>query len=236
MTDEPDRLDLYILHTLCDEPSYKSKIGDAVELSIQSVGRRVEILDAKGYVTSVEPRPFDDPLSVSTCYETTAAGKTVIEDHRICTGCGETVAADDHEHTVVPATEYFADSRPDQPLTAPEGLDRLDLDILGELVGEALWKRKLYKRLDGPSVQTVGRRVNMLEETGFVDARFVKTEEVSQHLIIGFETTEKGLDVVEAEQAAVQDAEVCRECGEVFRPDDHRHEFVAATVFFADED
>lgn len=117
-------------------------------------------------------------------------------------------------------------------------LDITDLRILFLLqdADGPLWKNKIHEKLDDlttaadaadtASVQTVGRRVDQLNDNGYLDNQIVSPEELKRDLIIGFEPTEKGVD-------ALDDIEVCEGCESVAGEDDHQCSWVGLDEYFS---
>lgn len=115
-------------------------------------------------------------------------------------------------------------------------LDLTNYRILYILYDEPLWKNEIHERLqrheaETVSVQTVGRRVDQLQDAGLVNAKMVSPESIQRDLIIAFETTDLGV-------AALQEAHVCTqgECRLLAGPDEapHVHDFTRADRFIAD--
>ena len=235
MDDDFNIIDLRVLAALVDESLSKSEANVRItEHGENTIGKRIERLTDEGYVQRHQVSPRDRIDGITARFQTTEAGESVITDYRVCRGCEEVAAVDSPEHALLPAIQRFPDCLPAETLTSPDELDRTAVAILDQIMDEPLWKQKLSERLDW-SPQTIGHRVDDMGDKGYVKAQLVRPSELTQNLIIGYQTTTKGAAVVEAEQAALREAEVCADCGELFGPDDHRHEFVPAREFFADD-
>lgn len=90
----------------------------------------------------------------------------------------------------------------------PRTIDTIDYAILKCLkdAGESFWKKRIYQELearkktlplaDDISLQTVGRRVDALNEDGYLENTIVSPQDVPRDLIIGYLLTEKGENVL----------------------------------------
>lgn len=82
-------------------------------------------------------------------------------------------------------------------------IDEVDYAILS-CVGEydAVWKKRVhdlvsdrcpeFPHMDAVSVQTVGRRINKLQENGLLESCILSPDELNRDLIIGYNLTEDG--------------------------------------------
>ncbi len=85
-------------------------------------------------------------------------------------------------------------------------IDDKDFSILKILDNSEspLWKKEIHRRLgenidklpleENFSVQTVGRRVDKMVESGVLDSLYMKTEDVNRMLIHSFYPTERGME------------------------------------------
>lgn len=108
------------------------------------------------------------------------------------------------------------------PSEIPE-LTKLDLHILTILTDEVLWKQKLTDAINenGPddttsSVQTVSRHVDTLRKHGLLDTQIVNPDGIRRTIILAYTTTTKG-------DAALEEYQVCKNCGELVAATDHVH-------------
>lgn len=98
-------------------------------------------------------------------------------------------------------------------------IDNTDFSILDCINRQdrPLWKNKIHQHIvenedsypldGGVSVQTVGRRVDRLNEEGYLENAIISPNELKRDLIIAFKLTEKGLDALkEKREDLLQDA------------------------------
>lgn len=126
------------------------------------------------------------------------------------------------EHT---ATTQQARNKPSHNINI--NLDLLDLQILGILQDDTLWKKRIANHIDTVSIQTIGRRVDTLRDNGLLDSCIISPDDIKRDLIIAFETTEQGC-------AALQTHLVCADpgCDDLKRPTEHVHDHVPAGEYF----
>lgn len=113
-----------------------------------------------------------------------------------------------------------------------EQLDMLSLYILHLLTEEPLWQQRIYESLpaDGPdilhaSLQTVGRRIESLHDSGYLETCVTEAEPVNRNLLIAYRTTETGTDVL-------QQHDICTDCDQVHPAWEHRHDLVDIGTYF----
>lgn len=92
----------------------------------------------------------------------------------------------------------------------PHEIDNVDFSILRCVkdADQPLWKKKIHGKIseyldtlplqDVVSVQTVGRRIDTLEEDGYLETKIASPDEVNRELIICYDTTAEGEQVLEA--------------------------------------
>ena len=113
---ELDKLDLHILTLLIDRSLWKKRVYEILQehdhaetaASIQTVGRHINTLRDHGYLELQIISPEDTHRNLIAAYTTTDKGRTALDEYRICDGCGELVAADDHVHRLEEADAYFS--------------------------------------------------------------------------------------------------------------------------------
>ena len=108
-------------------------------------------------------------------------------------------------------------------------LDLLDLRILHLLTDNPLWKTKIYRTLDTHSVQTIGRRVDRLQNNGLLDTCILTPEEIKRELIIGYKTSDSG-------QRLLTEYQICEteDCGKlIHNGEDHIHQFISVADYFS---
>lgn len=93
-------------------------------------------------------------------------------------------------------------------MTEEQTIDTIDFSILTaiETADRALWKNKIHETLETeqqrfpiastPSVQTVGRRIDQLNDDGYVENVISSPQELKRDLIISFKLTEQGKDAI----------------------------------------
>ncbi|NUB91086.1 hypothetical protein HT576_08640 [Haloterrigena sp. SYSU A121-1] len=107
-------------------------------------------------------------------------------------------------------------------------LDALDLEILAVLTNNPLWKQKLYETLGKKSIQTIGRRVNDLQDGDLLASCILSPNSLNRDLVIGYKTTDRG-------RTALEQHHICQAagCGKiVVDGEDHVHEFTTAADYF----
>ncbi|WP_226005943.1 Lrp/AsnC family transcriptional regulator [Natrinema salinisoli] len=107
-------------------------------------------------------------------------------------------------------------------------LDELDLEILAILTQNPLWKTALHNTLGKKSIQTIGRRVNDLQDDGLLVSCILSPDTLNRDLVIGYKTTEQGRTALE--QHHVCEAPDCDEI--VVDGEDHVHEFASGVEYF----
>lgn len=87
-------------------------------------------------------------------------------------------------------------------------IDDTDYAILKAVqeLGGAVWKSKIHDYVqehreelplsDGASIQTIGRRVDSLNNDGFLETAIIQPDELRRKLIIAFKLTEAGADAI----------------------------------------
>jgi DNA-binding PadR family transcriptional regulator len=107
-------------------------------------------------------------------------------------------------------------------------IDILNLQILGILTDQTLYKKQVADRIEDWAETTVGKRIDALQSHGLVRSMIVKgSEDDNRDLFIAFTTTESG-------DAVLDDYLVCEtsDCDAFAACDEHTHRYVAATVYF----
>ena len=117
-TDELEltKLDLHILTILNDDPLWKQRVYETLQnhghadtaMSVQTVGRHIDALQEHGYLDLEIICPEDTRRNLLPAFTTTEQGRTALDQYKVCDGCGELVAADDHVHHLESADAYFA--------------------------------------------------------------------------------------------------------------------------------
>lgn len=113
---ELSKLDLHILTLLTDRSLWKKRVYEILQehdhaetaVSIQTVGRHINTLRDHGYLELQVRSPEDICRNMIPAFTTTEKGEAVLDKYRICDGCGELVAADDHVHRLEAADAYFS--------------------------------------------------------------------------------------------------------------------------------
>jgi DNA-binding PadR family transcriptional regulator len=102
-------------------------------------------------------------------------------------------------------------------------VDQVDLQILSVVneTDDPWWKKLISEQIDDVSVQSIGRRVDSLQEEGYLKRVFLDLDEGPGRASIGYRISDDG-------QALLQSAEVCTKCEKLRRDVDHVHEFVPA--------
>lgn len=96
-------------------------------------------------------------------------------------------------------------------------LDAIDLELLCLLADEPLWKTKAHERLGKRSIQTIGRRINKLQDHGLLTTHILAPDDLNRDLIIAFTTNDAG--------TALLDEEICQTCHVPRASLDHQHRF-----------
>ncbi len=97
----------------------------------------------------------------------------------------------------------------------PHDIDNIDFAIM-TLINNAdrpLWKNRIHERLHnrqdrlpitkGVSVQTVGRRVDALQEDGYMETVIASPDDLKRDLIIAFKLTDDGKTVLHEKRESV---------------------------------
>ena len=113
---ELDKLDLHILTLLTGQSLWKKRVYETLQehghaetaVSVQTVGRHINTLRDHGYLELQVLSPEDTRRNLIAAYTTTERGEAALDEYRICDGCGELVAADDHVHRLEEADAYFS--------------------------------------------------------------------------------------------------------------------------------
>jgi len=94
-----------------------------------------------------------------------------------------------------------------------ESIDFLDMAIMAEINCNepGTWKKRIHANLaevldDAPSVQTVGRRVDELEDNGLLQATVTNPDGVKRSTIIGYVLNDASRELLET-------VGYCRDCG-----------------------
>lgn len=94
-------------------------------------------------------------------------------------------------------------------------IDDTDYALLAAIADaeKPLWKKRLHNRLQNRSpplpgntdlsLQSVGRRVNLLHERGLVDTEIVHPPNIAQNLIIGYTLTDNGRQVLKEKRSDI---------------------------------
>lgn len=103
-------IDLQILAELRDDPLWKKRIAHQIDnVSIQTIGRRVDALRDKGLLDSCIIAPDDIKRDLIIAFETTEQGRAALQTHLVCSDpdCENLKRPDEHVHDHVPAGDYF---------------------------------------------------------------------------------------------------------------------------------
>lgn len=105
-----DLLDLQILAILRDDPLWKKRIAHQINnVSVQTIGRRVDALHDKGLLESCIIAPDDIKRDLIIAFETTETGRAALQTHLVCSDsdCDDLKRPGEHVHDYVPAGDYF---------------------------------------------------------------------------------------------------------------------------------
>lgn len=102
-------------------------------------------------------------------------------------------------------------------------IDNVDFSILNcvKVADQTLWKKEIHTRITGDqhalpvditiSPQTVGRRIDALEDDGYLESTIATSEEVNRNLLIGFRATEEGKSILDEKRETLLKKIVSRE-------------------------
>lgn len=110
-----DKLDLYILTLLSEQPLWKKRVHTMLtehgphdlHPSLQTIGRRIDALRDKELVETQVVQPDDTPRQVVIAFKTLEYGRETVDQYAVCSTCDEVVPPWKHTHSLTAVTHYF---------------------------------------------------------------------------------------------------------------------------------